>query len=67
MKYARLTVGTVARGVPCSEQVVRLYADMGLIPCERDSRGSRLFTPEAVLLARTIREQRLANRGRRKA
>lgn len=60
-----LTTGPVAREAGVSEQVIRLYANSGLIPFTRTPAGVRLFGPDAPKLARSIYEGRMRRRGRR--
>lgn len=59
-----LTTGPVARAAGVSEQLIRAYADEGLLPCVRTPAGVRLFGREAPTLARTIYETRMRRRGR---
>lgn len=61
-RITRLKVGAVARAAGISEQLVRDYANAGLLDCELDSSGHRLFDHEAPAQAREIRESR--QRGR---
>ena len=62
-----MTATEVARGAGTAAETVRLYADLGLIPVRRLGNGVRLFRKNAVDEVRTIRDRRLANRGRRPA
>lgn len=54
----QLTTGEVAREARISEHRVRVYADAGLLPCERDSTGRRFFYPDAPDVARAVFKQR---------
>ncbi|MEP7314194.1 MAG: hypothetical protein ABI859_16545 [Pseudomonadota bacterium] len=68
-----LTVGDVAQADEARHEVridpgsVRHYAELGLLDFRRLSNGTRLFRLSARAEARRIREQRLANRGRKAA
>lgn len=53
-----LTIGAIAREVGVCVQTIRSYADAGLIPCERDSVGRRMFTEESVEAARSVLRNR---------
>lgn len=59
-----LTTGPVARAAKVSEQIIRLYADQGLLPCTRTPAGVRIFAPDAPQKARQIFEGRMRQRGR---
>lgn len=49
------TTGQVARAAGISEKAVRMYADRGLLPVDRDARNDhRHFTTHAVRTARVI-------------
>ena len=64
----RLTTGKVAslcEGDATVPLVVR-YCDLGLLPYQRASDGTRLLKEDAPALVRQIKAQRLANRGRRR-
>ena len=56
-------VSRFAQLVGLSERAVRTYADLGLIPSERDSSGARLFAESAVPKAKEVRAIRVARRG----
>jgi len=60
----QLSTGEVAREAKISEHRVRVYADSGLLPCERDPTGKRFFSPDAPDVARAVFTQR-NSRGRR--
>ena len=60
----QLSTGEVAREAKISEHRVRVYADAGLLPCERDATGKRFFSPDAPDVARAVFRQRNL-RGRR--
>lgn len=53
-----LTLGDFCKTVPLSKPTARLYADSRLVPCIKDSRGRRLFRPEAVEVARRVLAER---------
>jgi DNA-binding transcriptional MerR regulator len=57
---AKLRTSAFARRAGISERVARMYGDKGLIPCERDSTGGRLFDDRHVVRARTLFEKRTA-------
>lgn len=51
----RYTTGQAAHAAGISEKAVRMYADRGLVPMERDGVGERRwFTPEAVGTVRIV-------------
>lgn len=54
----QLSTGEVAREAQISEHRVRVYADAGLLPCERDPTGKRFFSPDAPEVARAVFKQR---------
>lgn len=60
-----LTTGSVARAAAISEQIIRAYANSGLLPCVRTPTGVRLFASDAPELARKIYEERMLRRGRK--
>lgn len=62
-----LTTSGLAREAKVIAETVREYADLGLIECRRLENGTRLFQRSAITKVRVIREQRLANRGRKAA
>lgn len=59
----KLRTGAFARRVGFSERIARVYADTGLVPCERDSTGSRLFDESAVEPAKALYLRRTAKNG----
>jgi DNA-binding transcriptional MerR regulator len=59
------TTGAIARAGDVSQPTVRHYAELGLLEFVQDSRGNRLFRPDAGQEVRRIYEQRMATRGRR--
>jgi hypothetical protein len=63
------TTNSLARAVepPCDAGLVRQYADMGLLECQRLANGVRLFKRSAAARVAAIRAQRLARRGGRHA
>jgi len=67
MVGTRLTVGAMVRKAGLSAPTIRLYADSGLIPCEADSTGRRLFPPMAVEMAKRVHAERMARVGRKAA
>ena len=60
-----LAMGAMVRQTGLSPPTLRLYADAGLIPCEVDSTGRRLFPPMAIEMAKRIHAERLARVGRK--
>jgi len=44
-------------------QVVRLYAELGLIDAERDSNGNWIFGEKAPEQVRRVKAERMARRG----
>lgn len=60
-----MTTGAVARAAEVSEQIIRLYADNGLLPCERTANGIRLFGSDAPEMARKVYRDRMMRRGQR--
>lgn len=61
------TTSEIARGAGLIPETIREYEHLGLIECRRLGNGTRLFQRSAITQVRVIREQRLANRGRRAA
>jgi hypothetical protein len=57
----------IAHAVPCQADLVRLYADRGLIEFKRLSNGTRLLRKSAADEVRAIRERRMTYRGQRAA
>jgi DNA-binding transcriptional MerR regulator len=58
MKQLLLTLPELGRRAGISLPTLRLYADVGLIECFRDTRGNRLFLEAAIDHARKVRESR---------
>jgi DNA-binding transcriptional MerR regulator len=61
------STGDVAREAAVIPETVRSYASLGLLEFCRLANGTRLFQRSAAAEVRKIREQRLANRGRKAA
>lgn len=59
-----LTCSRVAALAGCGENLVREYADAGLLESRRLSNGMRVFRPDAAERVRQIKAERLARRGR---
>jgi DNA-binding transcriptional MerR regulator len=57
-----LTLGDFCRAVPCSRPTGRLYADLQLVPAIRDSSGRRLFSRDAIEVARRVLAERTGHR-----
>lgn len=64
MHDLKFTVSGIAREARVPEATVRNWADAGLLPCQRDSAGRRLFEAEAIMQATVLREARPERRGR---
>jgi DNA-binding transcriptional MerR regulator len=62
-----LTTGELARIAGVSPDTIRLYETLNLIESRRLSNGIRTFRRSTAELVLRLREQRLANRGRRGA
>lgn len=62
-----LAMGAMVRQTGLSPPTLRLYAAAGLIPCEVDSTGRRLFPTVAVKMAKRVHAERLARVGRKAA
>lgn len=58
------TVSKVARDAEVASATVRMYENLGLIPCVRTTNGVRLFAEDAAELVRRIYTERLKSRGR---
>ena len=58
------TTGTVAWKAGCHPDLVRQYANDGLIESRRLPNGTRLFRVEAADRVRQLKAERLALRGR---
>lgn len=54
------TVGDVARIAGASQELVRRYADMGLVKCARDRKGQRLFPSGTGERVRALKAERVA-------
>ena len=54
----KLTVGTVAKEAGLHPDTIRSYVREGLLKCELDSAGRRLFSPRAIPAARRIAAQK---------
>ena len=59
-----LATGSCARAAEVSENLIRLYADEGLLPCTKTASGMRLFRSDAPQRAREIFAARMSRRGR---
>lgn len=53
-----LTIGTMSKKTGISKPTLRLYADSGLVPCQKDSVGRRLFEAGAPKIALRVRDER---------
>jgi DNA-binding transcriptional MerR regulator len=62
-----MTTGALARASGTTVPLVVKYCDLGLLPHQKASDGTRLFTAEAADVVRGIKATRMANRGRRSA
>lgn len=58
MSQLLLTLPELSRRARISLPTLRLYADSGLVPCFKDTRGVRLFHETAVGQARAVLESR---------
>lgn len=59
------TVASAAKGDGSpSVATVRLYCDLGLVPCIRDANGRRLLRSDAQDIIRRVYAERLTRRGR---
>jgi len=63
MKEVLLTLPELARRTGISLPTLRLYSDSGLVPCQYDTRGNRLFVEAAVEKARQVRASRTRRLG----
>jgi DNA-binding transcriptional MerR regulator len=61
------TVPAIAREARVSEDLVRDYANKGLIECTRLASGVRLFKPSVAQRVREIYAERMAIRGHRRS
>lgn len=57
-----LTLGTLHEESEVSKPSLRLYADLGLIPCRVDTVGRRLFPEAAIEAARKVRAERVGRK-----
>ncbi len=57
-----LTIGSMSKVTGISKPTLRLYADSGLVPCQIDSVGRRLFDASAPKIALRVRDQRMGTR-----
>jgi DNA-binding transcriptional MerR regulator len=66
VKYSK-TMGEIRDATGLAGNTLRLYCDLGLIPCHRLANGMRLFAPDAVEKAKQVFAQRMARKGKWRA
>jgi DNA-binding transcriptional MerR regulator len=58
------TIAEIGEASGLAGNTLRLYCDLGLIPCHRLANGMRLFAPDAAEKAKQVFAQRMARKGK---